>query len=370
MKNIAILGSTGKIGTQALEIIRNYPQEFKVVSLACGHKSKLFDSQIKEFKPKITAISEIDGEKKLINIATHSDVDLVVVAVVGLAGLAPTLAAIKAKKDIALATKEVLVIAGKIVMEKVAKHYTNLIPLDSEHSAIFQCLKSGNIKDVKRIWLTMGKGPIAKMSIKQLAQVTKEQIFDRPCWSMGTKIAVDSATGINKAFEVIEAAYLFGVKPEQIEIVVHPEYLCHSLVEFVDGSIITELGTPDMKRYLQYALFYPSRHPSKLSSFIDLVGKKLSFEKPPFNKFPCLKLGFQALKADGSMPAVMHGADKSAVDAFVAGKIKFTEIPIVVRKTMDRYKLLKSPRLPKLKQLIEAEAWGQKAARQIIGGKL
>lgn len=363
MKKIAILGSTGKIGSQALEVIRSYPQEFKVVGLACQHQSKLFSQQVKEFKPKITAISEVEGEEKLIKIAVHPEVDLLVVAVVGLAGLMPTLKAIEAGKDIALATKEVLVIAGEIVTKAVRKNGVNLIPLDSEHSAIFQCLKSGSCKEIKKLILTMGKGPIAKMTKKELNQVNLEHIFNRPHWTMGTKIAVDSATGMNKTFEVVEAAWLFGVKQEQIEIIVHPEYLCHSLVEFVDGSIITELGCPDMKRYLQYGLFYPYRKPNKVSSFVNLINQRVSFEKPQYDKFPCLKLGFIALNKGGTMPAVMHGADTTAVNAFVKKKIKFTDIAKIIMKTMNHHQVIKKPNLI---QLIKAEKWGQNFAQGLI----
>jgi len=367
MKKIAILGSTGKIGTQTLAVIRSYPQEFKVIGLACKHQSKLFSQQVKEFKPKITAISEIEGEEKLIKVATHPEVDLLVVAVVGLAGLMPTLKAIEAGKNIALATKEVLVIAGEIVMRAVRKNGVDLIPLDSEHSAIFQCSKSGNFKEIKKLILTMGKGPIAKMTEKQLEQVNLEHIFNRPHWTMGTKIAVDSATGMNKTFEVVEAAWLFGVKPEQIEIIVHPEYLCHSLVEFVDGSIITELGCPDMKRYLQYGLFYPHRKPNKVSSFVNLINQRMSFEKVPDDKFPCLKLGFVALNKGGTMPAVMHGADTIAVNAFAEKKIKFIDISKIIIKTMNHHKVLKNPNLI---QLIKAEKWGQKYARELCNSEL
>lgn len=367
MKNIAILGSTGKIGTQALEVIKSFPKDFRVVGLACGHQSELFNKQIKEFKPKITAIATQDGEGQLIKVATHPQVDLVVVAVVGIAGLRPTLAAIKAGKNIALATKEVLVVAGEIVMVEVSKHHVNFIPLDSEHSALWQCLKSGSANEIKKLILTMGKGSIAQKTAKQLKKVTLKDVFNRPAWSMGTKIAIDSATGMNKAFEVVEAAYLFNVGWEQIAIVVHPEYLCHSLVEFIDGSMITELGTADMKRYLQYGLFYPRRRPARISAFIDLINKKISFTSPPLEKFPCLKLGFKALKLGGTMPAVMHGADTTAVESFINGKINFTEIYQLINSAMNKHKVVKHPSLA---QVMEAEQWARQCVRQLVGGSL
>lgn len=366
-KRVAILGSTGKIGSQTLEVIRSYPKEFKVIGLACGHESKKFEQQIKEFKPKVAAIAEKDGERGIVKVATHPEVEMVVVAVVGMAGLTPTLAAIRAGKDIALATKEVLVVAGELVIQEVKKYKVKLIPLDSEHSAIFQSLHSGKTSEIRRLILTMGKGSIAKMNKSQLKRVTVKDIFNRPAWTMGQKIAVDSGTCMNKVFEIIEAKWLFGVFPEQIEVVVHPEYLCHSLVEFVDGSIITELGSPDMRRYIQYALFYPQRKKTKVSSYVDLVGKKMSFEKPPLDKFPCLKLGYQALKAGGTMPAVMHGADKVAVEAFIEKQIGFTDMPKVIGQTMNSHKPIKNPSLT---QIIKAEKWGQEKANELIkGGK-
>ncbi len=366
MKKITILGSTGKIGTQTLEIVRSYPKEFKIIGLACGHESKLFNQQVKEFKPKLTSISTVDGEQKLIKVASYPEADLVIVAVVGLVGLLPTLAAIKAKKNVAIATKEVLVIAGDVVMKEVKKYGVNLIPLDSEHSAIWQCLKVGQQREIKKLILTMGKGPIAKMSLKKLSKVTIKDIFNRQHWSMGIKIAVDSATGMNKTFEVIEASHLFGVRPEQIEIVVHPEYICHSAVEFVDNGIIAELGQPDMRRYLQYGLFYPERKSNKLVSPLSLLGKTLSFEKAPYEQFPCLKLGFMALKVGGTMSAVVHGADTAAVEAFLRGKIKFTDIYKVILLTMKNHKLQKKPQL---KELIMAEQWGQTYAQSLVGGR-
>lgn len=367
MKNIAILGSTGKIGTQTLKVIRNFPGEFRVIGLACGHQSDLFNQQIKEFKPKITAISEVDGENKLIKVATHPQVDLVVVAVVGMAGLKPTLAAIKAKKDIALATKEVLVVAGGIVMKEVKKYRINFIPLDSEHSAIWQCLKSGTPNEIRKLIITMGRGVIAQKTKPQLEKVTLKDVFNRPAWSMGAKIAVDSATGMNKAFEIVEAAHLFGVSWQQIEVMVHPEYLCHSLVEFQDGSVIAELGTPDMRRYIQYGLFYPQRRQAKNNARIDLIGKKISFLPPPIEKFPCIQLGFKALKAGGTMSAVMHGADTTAVESFINKKIKFTEIYQLISSVMNKHQIIKHPDLI---QVIEAEQWGKQYARQKIGGNI
>ena len=362
-KKVAILGSTGKIGSQALEVIRSYPREFKVIGLACGHKSKKFEQQIKEFKPKVETTAEKDGEKGVVKVATYPEVEMVIVAVVGMAGLVPTLAAIRAGKNIALATKEVLVVAGELVINEVKRHKVKLIPLDSEHSAVFQSLHSGKTSEIRRLILTMGEGPIAKMTKAQLKKVNIRDIFNRPAWSMGQKIAVDSATCMNKVFEIIEAKWLFNVQPEQIEVVVHPEYLCHSLVEFVDGSIITEIGAPDMKRYLQYALFYPQRKKTRVASYVGLVGKKITFKKPPFDKFPCLRLGREALKRGGTMPAVMHGADGIAVDAFIKKQIRFTDTPKIIDRTMKTHRPIKSPSLT---QILKAEKWGCDKAESLI----
>lgn len=362
LKKVAILGSTGSIGKQTLEVIRSYPKKFKVVGLTCKTDSLEIKRQIKEFKPEVFSIAEKDGEEAILKVATWPSADVIVVAVVGTVGLLPTLEAIKTGKDIALATKEVVVMAGDLVNREVEKHKVNLIPVDSEHSAVFQCLHSGKKEEVKRVILTMGKGKIAKMNGKKLRKVKVGDVLERPAWEMGLKVSVDSATCMNKSFEVIEAKYLFDLFPEQIEIVVHPEYLCHSLVEFVDGSIFTEIGAPDMRRYIQYALFYPQRKRTKVSSFVDLIGKKISFEKPPFEKFPCLFFGFEALNSGGTMPAVLLGADEAVVRSFVEGRIGFMDIPKIVKKTMKAHKVT---RRPTLSEIIAAERWAERFANDL-----
>lgn len=359
MKKIVILGSTGHIGSQALEIIRAFPKEFKVVGLSANSNKNLLEEQIKEFHPIKTSL----GGKDLIKVATLKEADLVVVAVVGLAGLEPTLAAIKAKKNIALATKEVLVVGGPIVINEVKKNKVKLIPIDSEHGAIFQCLQKGRQKEIKKIFLTMGKGRFASMSQKELAKIKLKDIYKKPTWIMGGKITIDSATCVNKSFEVIEARWLFNLPPEKIEVIVHPEYICHSMVEFKDGSIIAELGSKDMKRYIQYALFYPERKEMKVTSSIDLYNKRLSFEPPPFEKFPGLELGYQALQSGGTMPAVLHGADDSAVSAFVEDKIDFLDIPQVIKKTMKKHQVIKNP---SLQEIIQAENWARDYTKGLI----
>lgn len=359
MKKIVILGSTGFIGRQTLEIVKAYPKEFKVMGLSANKNRELLDKQAKEFKPQTISCNEED----LVKIATLREADLVVVSVVGLSGIAPTLAAIRAKKDIALATKEVLVVAGELIMREVKKNNIRLLPLDSEHSAIFQCLKTGSSKEIKRILLTMGKGSFAFMSQKELSKVTLKDIYEKPTWRMGQKITVDSATCVNKSFEVLEASWLFGLTSKQISIVVHPQCLCHSLVEFIDGSIVAELGTADMKRYIQYALFYPQRCQAKITGFSNLFRYQLSFEPAPFTKFPALTLGFKALKSGGTMGAVLHGADRIAVEAFIKGELGFLEIAKIIDKTMDAHQVINNPTLD---QLLKAEKWAGEFAFKLI----
>jgi 1-deoxy-D-xylulose-5-phosphate reductoisomerase len=255
------------------------------------------------------------------------------------------------------------VLAGEIVIREAKKNNVTIIPIDSEHSALFQSLKSGKKTEIRNIYLTMGKGKIAEMSEEQLKNVTMKDIFSRPAWNMGNKITIDSATCINKAFEIIEAKWLFDVAPSQIKVVVHPEYICHSLVEFSDGSIITELGTPDMRRYTQYALFYPERAQGSLSSFTDLYGKTLNFEKPAFAKFPCLNMGYTVLEMGGIMPAVLHGADHTAVQAYMENKIGFMDIPKIIAATIQKTKNIMNP---DINQIIEAETVAQKTAMEIL----
>lgn len=333
MKRLAILGSTGVIGSKALEVVRDYPDEFKVISLACGHESEKFQKQIKEFKPKIAAV----GEEELVKAARQPEVDLVIVAVVGLAGIKPTLAAIRAGKDVALATKEVLVVAGEEVMKEAAKYKVKIIPIDSEHSAIWQGLKSGKKEEIKNIYLTMGQGKISKMSEEEKARLTPEMVLKRKTWVMGKKIGIDSATCINKAFEIIEAKWLFDLKPEQIKVVIHPEYLCHSMVEFIDGSIIAELGVAEMKRYVEYAMFYPQRRAVKNIPEINLAGKSLSFKAVDLEKFPGLKLGCLVLEKGGRAGERLHEIDEKAVEKFLLGEIKFTQIVPLIEAEMKKY---------------------------------
>jgi 1-deoxy-D-xylulose-5-phosphate reductoisomerase len=378
MKNIAILGSTGSIGKQTLEIVERFPDMFNVISLVAHRNIDLLRDQIKKFKPEFVVFSDEDkaeilsqefdikvyaGEENIVRAGTDDRVDMVINALVGKSGLLPTIEAIKLGKQIGLANKETLVLAGNIVMQLAKKHNVTIIPIDSEHSALFQSLKSGARNEINRLILTMGRGPIADMDKQRLSKVTMQDVLNRPFWDMGMKINVDSATCVNKAFEVIEARWLFDVPAHKINIVVHPQYLCHSLVEFKDGSIICELGTADMKRYTQYALFYPDRGISPKGSFIDLFEKTIVFEKPSFDKFPCLNMGHYVIEKGGTMPAVFHGADTAAVKAFMEKKLKFTEIPVIIQKTMDAHKVIDDPDLD---AILQSEKWAAEYAKTLI----
>lgn len=375
IKKITILGSTGSIGTQVLDIVRQHRDKFKVVGLSTNGNLARLKEQIDEFHPQAVCITD-EEQAKLFNSQANLhkgqtglkemisyDCDLLINSLVGSSGLIPTLEAIKKGTTIALANKETLVLAGEIVMREAARHKTCIIPIDSEHSALFQSLKSGKNSEIRNLILTMGKGKIAEMNETQLKNVLMKDIFSRPAWNMGTKITIDSATCINKTFEIIEAKWLFGVKPDQIKVIVHPDYICHSLVEFNDGSIITELGPADMRRYTQYALFYPERKPASVSSFTDLYGKTLRFEPPPFDKFPCLSMGHRVLEMGGIMPAVLHGADFAAVQAFVENKIGFMDIPKVIEATLQQTKNIADP---DIHQIIEAEKQAQDLAAEMI----
>lgn len=375
MKRIVILGSTGSIGTQALDIVRQHPDRFKVVGLTANRNTEKLKEQIAEFRPEAVCITDetkaelfktdvvlYKGEDGLKKIATLPS-DLLINSVVGSAGLIPTLEAIKNGITIGLANKETLVLAGEIVMREAKKYNVTIIPIDSEHSALFQSLKSGRESEVRNIYLTMGKGRIAEMSDEELRNVTMKDIFNRPAWNMGDKITIDSATCMNKAFEIIEARWLFDVPSDRIKVIVHPDYICHSLVEFIDGSIITELGTPDMRRYTQYALFYPERAKATVSSFADLYGKTLRFEKPAFDKFPCLSMGYKVLEQGGIMPAVLHGADHAAVKAFIENKIGFMDIPQIIAATIQKTKNILNP---SINQIIEAEKNARETAMEVL----
>ena len=358
MKKVAILGSTGSIGTQSLDVIRRFPDKFKVVSMTCGKNTELFRKQLREFRPDIAVTAEKEdaetlkkelspelletefwsGEEGLIAAATLSEADIVLKSLMGMRGLVPTYHAIEAGKDIALANKETLVAGGELVMNLVREKKVKLLPVDSEHSAIFQCLEGNRGKTIKRILLTASGGPFRGYTYEQLKGVTAAQALKHPNWSMGRKITIDSATMMNKGLEVIEARWLFDVPSEDIQVLVHPQSIVHSAVEFEDTSILAQLGLPDMRVPISVALGYPERldfGAKSLDFFSDF--KALTFEKPDMEVFRCLKLAFDALKEGGSYTAYMNGANEILVERFLCGEISFTDIGEKLEKLLENH---------------------------------
>ena len=347
MKNIVILGSTGSVGKQALEVIRAHPKSYKVAGLAAKDKTAELISQIKEFKPRAVVL-EKNGQKSLENLVGYSWVDSVVVAIPGTVALEATLKAIEKKKIIFLATKEVLVAAGPLVNKSLKKYKTKLLSLDSEHSAIFQCLEGENKGAVKKIILTCSGGPFRNYKKQDLKKIKKEQVFSHPVWKMGPKITVDSATLMNKGFEVLEAHYLFGLPLDKIEVLVHPEGIIHSMVEFNDGTVKALLSQPDMRLPIQYALFYPKR-PSNPWKSLDLLKiKNLSFQEPDTKTFPCLNYAYLAGKIGGTMPAALNFADEIAVEMFLENKINFEDISKIIERILKTHKPIFRPSLKKI----------------------
>ncbi len=353
-KKIIILGSTGSIGSQTVEVVNKYPKLFKVVGLAANSRFDLLLGQIKKFQPKMicigpdpTGISAIDhpqaplklvrGPGGLKQLASLPGADLVVNALVGAAGMDPTLAAISAGHDVALANKETLVAGGQLVMQAVKRKKVRLLPIDSEHVALHQCLEGRDPATVKNLILTASGGPFRSYSSKQLHSVKARHALNHPTWSMGKKVTIDSATLMNKGLEMIEAHHLFGIPPERIKVVIHPESIIHSMVEFCDGSIIAQLSTPDMRLPIQYALTYPQRLPSLVKDCrLDEQGE-LTFHKPDRMTFKCLDLAYRAIARNGIIPAVMNAANEVAVEYFLDGRIVFMDIPAVIEKTMSGF---------------------------------
>ncbi|MFA5055111.1 MAG: 1-deoxy-D-xylulose-5-phosphate reductoisomerase [Dehalococcoidia bacterium] len=375
VKRLAVLGSTGSIGTQTLDIVRCFPERLRVIGLAAGTNADLLAQQIDEFKPELISIASKEDRPRLKRpncklttaeeMAAHPDVDLVVIAISGMAGLKPTLAAIRAKKKIALATKEVLVAAGSIVTAEARKHGVTIMPIDSEPGAIWQCLQGEN-DAVRRLILTASGGPFRNLSTQKLRAVTPGQALAHPTWNMGSKVTIDSATLMNKGFEAIELSWLFDTAIDDIEIVIHPQSIIHSLVEFVDGSVKAQLSMPDMRFPIQYAIFHPERLPNDTLPRLDLLNIKsgptenaLTFEKPDIDKFPCLGLAFQASRMGGTYPAVLSAADEVAVDRFLKGQIKFTDIAKIISKALDEHRGISNPYLD---DILAADAWARKAA--------
>lgn len=384
MKNIAILGSTGSIGDSALKVLSEQNGNYRVVGLTADKNVEKLAEQMRIFKPKRVGIVNetafdafekdarfsahkknvklLKGVKSLEQVATAADVDLVLSGVVGSAGLSALLAALKKGKTVALANKESLITAGELVTRTAKKYGATLLPVDSEHSAMFQCLQGQAGNEVEKIILTASGGPFYRYD-KDLSTVTVEHALAHPNWIMGKKITIDSATLMNKGLEAIEAHFLFNVPLDKIQIVIHPQSIIHSAIEFVDGSVIAQLSAPDMCLPIQYALTYPERKPCPIKKLDFYEMKRLDFEKPDFRKFPCLALALEAGKAGGTMPCALSASNEVAVYAFLDHKIKFTDIPKIVDKVLSRHKKIARP---DLEAIFETDRWARKTAKEII----
>lgn len=381
MKKLSILGSTGSIGVSTLEIVSAYRDRFDVVALTGGNNLELLKKQIEEFNPQVAAVITEDSARKLrkmvrgarteilsgipgmITAATASDTTMVVAAIVGAAGLVPTVAAIRAGKDVALANKETLVTAGHLIMNMVKEQGVRLYPVDSEHSAVFQSLQGHRSEDVKRIILTASGGPFFQYPSRKLAEVSIDDALNHPNWSMGKKITIDSATMMNKGLEVIEAKWLFHVPVEKVSVVIHPQSIIHSLVEYVDGCVMAQLGTPDMKAPIAYALTVPERVPTGVRG-LDLAELgSLTFFEPDMERFPALKLAYRAVGDGESMPAVMNAANEVAVEAFLSGSIRFLDIARIIEKTMDAHQ---PHALTSIEEVLHADRWGRMKAKELL----
>lgn len=383
MKNIAVLGSSGSIGIQTLDIASKMKSEIAVQVLTVHSNTELLKKQIKQFKPYAICLDNFydignlndwiktnklktkvfAGKEGLWQVATLKCVDMVVLAVVGAAGIMPLMKAIKAGKDIALANKESLVMAGKEIMDLVAKHKVSLLPVDSEHSAIFQCCLGEKKSLIKKVLLTASGGPFYKYK-KDFSKISVKQALDHPTWKMGKKITIDSATLMNKGLEAIEAAVLFDIPIEKIEIVIHPQSIIHSMIEYIDGSIIAQMSNPDMRLPIQYALTYPNRLSSNINSLDLTKTGGLQFLKPNFEKFPCLQLALNAAKKGASMPAIMSAANEIAVDAFLNGEILFTDIAKIISKTMTALNKISAKK--GIDQIIQADTQARNFAKTLV----
>ena len=368
MIKLAILGSTGSIGQQTLDIVRSFPTEFRVLGLAGGKNAALLTAQINQFKPKLVySAAKVDLPQKtsftsMEEIASHHEVDLVVIATTGKAGLAPALAAIKASKTIALANKEILAMAGETVTTEAKRNRVKILPIDSEHSAIWQCLR-GEKAGVARLILTASGGPFYRYSESELAEVTVEESLAHPTWKMGKKVTIDSATLMNKGLEAIEAHWLFSVPFSKIDIVIHSQSIIHSLVEFIDGSIKAQLSFPDMRLPIQYALFYPKRISNPKLPRLDLEHiHSLTFEPVNYENFPCLQLALEAGKKGGTYPAVLCAADEIAPEFFLSKRISFTNIAEVIAKTIALHRCTMNPTLD---EITDADAWARETATKV-----
>lgn len=381
--NVAVLGSTGSIGVSALEVIESLPERLKLTAISAHSNLKLALEQARRFRPRwlVAAHEEqaerfdwsdlppetelLAGPKALVEVAAREEIDVVVAAIVGSAGLASTWAAIEAGKRVALANKETLVMAGPLVMEAARRHGATILPVDSEHSAVFQALSAGRREEIERIVLTASGGPFRNHTAEELAQVTVEEALDHPTWDMGAKITVDSATMMNKALEIIEARWLFDLPAEKIEVVLHPQSVVHSLVEYVDGSVVAQLSPPDMRLPIQYALTWPERCPGLAERMDWRKAQKLEFLPPDGERFPALRLGWEAAKAGGTAGAVLNAANEAAVEGFLAGRLGYNDIAAMCRQVLKNHDFEAQPSLDRLVQL---DAWArQEVNRKALG---
>ena len=380
MKKISILGSTGSIGTQTLEVIDYLAEDISVTAITANNSVELLAQQAKKFEVDYAVIVNqthqdelesllaetktkvLSGLAGVLEVAALSNIDLVINALVGSVGVKPTLEAIKAGNNIGLANKETLVTAGGLVTSKAEENDVSILPVDSEHNAIFQALEGNQIEDVERIILTASGGPFRDIEAEKLAQVTVEEALDHPNWDMGGKITIDSATLMNKGLEVIEAKWLFDVEFDNIDVVVHPQSIVHSLVEYKDHSTLAELGLPDMKVPIQHVLTYPARKANDLESLNLAQISELTFEEPKTGLFPCLNYAYQAGKTGGTMPAVLNAANEIAVGEFLSGQLNFVQIAEVIAKVMEKHQVINEP---ELKDILDADKWARKSAEKV-----
>ena len=381
MKNVVILGSTGSIGKNALDVIRNLRHKYKVVGLSANSRWELLAKQVEEFKPKSVSLADgrwikelknklpqnsvqiLTGTESVKEMVSKGDVDIVISAIVGAAGLPAAIEVIKNGKTLALANKEALVMAGGLIVSMAKKKGVNILPVDSEHSAIFQALRAGHPNEVKKVIITASGGPFRDYPKEKLSEVTKEEALNHPTWQMGQKITIDSATLMNKALEIIEAKWLFNLDSTQIDVIIHPESIVHSLVEFCDGSVIAQMGLPDMKVPIQYALTYPYRENGNVES-LDLAKLgSLNFRKPDMDKFPALRLGYEVVEKGGTMGATLNAANEIAVQAFLERKIKFTDITKTVEHVMKKHNYIKDP---DFEDIMHADEYARKETKKCI----
>lgn len=380
MKNIAVLGSTGSIGTQTLDVVRSHPELFHVSVLAANASDELLEQQIREFEPELAVLADeaayrrlksrysgptklAGGRQAFIDAAAVNGVDTVVTSMMGFAGLEPTIKAIESGKDIALANKETLVVAGEIVTRRARERGVSILPVDSEHCAFFQCLQGERLETVEKLLLTCSGGPFRGKTREELKDATVDQVLAHPTWNMGKKITVDSASLVNKGLEVIEAKWLYGVSYDQIQVVVHPQSIVHSMVQFHDGSVIAQLGSTDMKLPIQYALTYPQRTESGFERLDFWKMKDLSFAEPDTDTFQGLRFAYEAGKMGGSMPCIFNAANEIAVEAFLKGSIKFLDIYDIIEETMMKRACIMEP---ELEELYEEDRWAREYASSLL----